>query len=51
MKTYRVDYTASYWVEAEDEADAIDLGMEHHFELPDGDWQAVEIIEGGNVQE
>jgi hypothetical protein len=41
MTKYRVDYTASYWVEAEDEAEAIDLAIEEHFEMPDGDWEAV----------
>ena len=50
MKRYRVDYTASYWVEAEDEAQAIDLAIDEHFEMPDGDWEAVEIVEGNNVE-
>jgi len=50
MKKYRVDYTASYWVEAEDEDEAIELGIQEHFEMPDGDWEAVEIVEGSNVE-
>ncbi len=46
MKRYRVDYTASYWVEALDEDEAIDLAIEEHSKLPDGDWEAVEIVDG-----
>jgi hypothetical protein len=48
MKRYRVDYTASYWVEALDEDEAIDLAIEEHSKLPDGDWEAIEIVEGSN---
>jgi hypothetical protein len=40
MKTWQVEYTAAYWVEAESEDEAIDLAMEKHSELPDGDWNA-----------
>jgi hypothetical protein len=40
MKTWKVEYNATYWVEAETEDEAIDLGMEKHAELPDGDWNA-----------
>ena len=40
MKTWKVEYNATYWVEAETEDEAIDLGMEKHSELPDGDWNA-----------
>jgi hypothetical protein len=40
MKTWQVNYNATYWVEAETEDEAIELGMEKHSELPDGDWNA-----------
>ncbi len=40
MKTWKVEYNATYWVEAETEDEAIELGMEKHSELPDGDWNA-----------
>jgi hypothetical protein len=40
MKTWRVEYNATYWVEAETEDEAIELGMEKHSDLPDGDWNA-----------
>ncbi len=40
MKTWKVEYNATYWVEAETEDEAIELGMEKHSELPDGDWEA-----------
>jgi hypothetical protein len=41
MKTWQVNYNATYWVEAETEDEAIDLGMEKHSELPDGSWEAM----------
>ena len=40
LKTWKVEYNATYWVQAESEDEAIDLGMEKHSELPDGDWNA-----------
>lgn len=40
MKTWQVEYTAAYWVEAETEDEAIDLAMEKHADMPDGDWNA-----------
>jgi len=40
MATWQVEYTATYWVEAETEEEAIDKGMEVHSDLPDGDWNA-----------
>jgi hypothetical protein len=41
MKTWQVNYNATYWVEAETEDEAIDLGIEKHSELPDGSWEAM----------
>jgi hypothetical protein len=40
MKTYQVEYQATYWVEAESEEQAIELAIEQHEHLPDGDWEA-----------
>jgi len=40
MKTWQVEYSATYWVQAESEDEAIEKGMEVHSELPDGDWNA-----------
>jgi hypothetical protein len=42
MATWKVEYTATYWVEAASEEEAIENGMEVHEDLPDGDWSAVE---------
>ena len=39
-KTYQVEYSATYWVEAETEEEAIELAIELHADLPDGDWNA-----------
>jgi hypothetical protein len=39
-KTYQVEYNATYWVEAETEEEAIELAIESHADLPDGDWNA-----------
>ena len=41
MKTYQVEYTATYWVEANDEDEAIELAILQHEDLPDGDWNAM----------
>ncbi len=40
MKKYLVTYVCEYEVEALDEDEAIDLAIERHFKLPDGDWEA-----------
>lgn len=40
MATWQVEYTATYWVEAETEEEAIEKGIESHEDLPDGDWSA-----------
>ena len=39
-KTWQVEYTATYWVEADSEDEAIEKGIEQHENLPDGDWNA-----------
>jgi hypothetical protein len=40
MASWQVEYNATYWVEAETEDEAIELAMEQHSDLPDGDWNA-----------
>ena len=40
MASWQVEYSATYWVEAETEDEAIDLAMEQHSEMPDGSWEA-----------
>lgn len=40
MASWQVTYDATYWVEAETEEEAIELAIEQHAELPDGDWNA-----------
>lgn len=45
MKKYVVNYYASYWVEAEDEDQAIELAIECHEDLPDGFWEIADVIE------
>ena len=40
METYQVEYNATYWVEAESEDEAIELAIEQHADMPDGDWNA-----------
>jgi hypothetical protein len=40
MKSWQVEYSATYWVEATSEDEAIELGMEKHSDFPDGDWNA-----------
>ena len=39
-RTYQVEYRATYWVRANSEDEAIELGIEQHSEAPDGDWEA-----------
>ena len=41
MKTWQVEYNATYWVEAETEDEAIELAIESHADLPNGDWEAM----------
>jgi hypothetical protein len=41
MKTWQVEYSAAYWVEAESEDEAIEKAMEEHSEFPDGSWEAM----------
>lgn len=40
MKTYQVEYSATYWVTADSEEQAIELAIEQHEQMPDGDWNA-----------
>lgn len=40
MKTYQVEYTAVYWVKANSEDEAIELAIQEHEEMPNGDWEA-----------
>ena len=40
-KIYQVEYSAVYWVEADSEEDAIELGMIEHEDNPNGDWEAM----------
>ena len=40
-KIYQVEYNAVYWVEADSEEDAIELGMIEHEDNPNGDWEAM----------
>lgn len=39
-KSWQVEYSATYWVEAETEEEALDLAIEQHSEMPDGSWEA-----------
>lgn len=43
MPKYEISYTAYYYVEADNEDEAIELGMEEHEEFPDGSWEATEV--------
>ena len=40
MASWQVEYNATSWVEAETEDEAIELAIEQHADLPDGDWNA-----------
>jgi hypothetical protein len=40
MASWQVTYEATYWVEAITKEEAIDLAIDKHSELPDGDWSA-----------
>jgi hypothetical protein len=41
MKSWQVEYSAVYWVDAETEDEAIEKAMESHSDLPDGSWEAM----------
>ena len=41
MKTWQVEYSATYWVKAETYEEAVELGAEEHFKMPMGDWDAM----------
>ncbi len=38
---YQITYTAVYYVDADNEDNALDLAMEQHSELPDGGWDVI----------
>jgi hypothetical protein len=38
-KTWQVNYNATYWVEADSEDEAIELAIEKHADMPNGDWE------------
>jgi hypothetical protein len=40
VKVYQVEYQATYWVQAESEEQAIELAIEEHNDMPNGDWEA-----------
>jgi hypothetical protein len=40
-KTYQVEYNAVYWVTANSEEEAIELAIEEHEQMPNGDWEAM----------
>lgn len=40
MKTYCIEYSAVYWIKAESEEQAIELAIEEHNDMPNGDWEA-----------
>ena len=39
-KPYQVTYSATYWVRASNEEEAIEAAIESHNDLPNGDWEA-----------
>jgi hypothetical protein len=39
-KSYQVEYSATYWVMADSEEEAIELGIFEHEDMPNGDWEA-----------
>jgi hypothetical protein len=41
LKTWQVEYSATYWVKATSEDEAIEKAMEEHSDLPNGDWEAM----------
>lgn len=40
QRTYQVEYSATYYVRASNEDEAIDLAIEQHSDGPDGSWEA-----------
>jgi hypothetical protein len=40
LKSWQVEYSATYWVKAESEDEAIELAIEEHSKGPDGSWEA-----------
>jgi hypothetical protein len=40
MSEWRVTYTATLWVEADSEAEAIELAVDEWGDTPDGTWEA-----------
>jgi hypothetical protein len=49
MLTYQVEYSATYWVKAESESEAIELAIAEHEDLPNGDWVAfIDIYDNDN---
>lgn len=43
MTKYEVCYYAYYYVEAENGDEALELGMEEHYDNPDGSWEVTEV--------
>ena len=41
LKVWQVEYSATYWVEATNEDEAIEKAIEEHADLPDGSWEAM----------
>jgi hypothetical protein len=41
LKTWQVEYSATYWVKATSEDEAIELAIESHGDMPNGDWEAM----------
>lgn len=39
-KSWQVEYSATYWVKATNEDEAIELAIEIHRHSPDGSWEA-----------
>lgn len=40
MATWQVEYSATYWVEADSLDEAIEKGILEHEDMPNGDWEA-----------
>lgn len=40
MAMWQVEYNATYWVEAASEEEAIQLAIDEHEDMPNGDWDA-----------
>ena len=51
-KSYQVEYSAVYWVDATSEDEAIEKAMEIHADYPDGDWNAfIDPYDSNNFNE